>query len=687
MMIDKNQTIEEILSFKRPESAYKQLYSATAKGGKHLKDKLGILPSLVFSLVVVVLVSWGLSTLEAAINTPKETVDNNLSKIEESVQSKIHWGTVARAILMIETAHAAEPEVEVRDDGYSSKFISQSIPDPIEIEAGDTKTVVIKFKNLGTATWNSSGSRFISAYTMEPRDRKSEFQSSSWGSGKQTGKIAGVVAPGEIGELKIELKAPEKVGEYIERFYLAAENYSWLEGGYFFLKIKVVPKIVEQEIVRDNPSTNAEDKGEYEARRLILSKKTVQAVGGEKIKVIVGYRNKGTATWGEYKLLSTVPGFEDSKWIDGETLFVEEEEILPDSFLRKTFYFRVPVEKGNYTATFEVNIDDGELIETIEIPVEVTADAPSSYNPPEFKTVSDSVVIDNIRLATEPRLRAGIAAPTSNFIQFRSYEDDYNVFAGTEKQGVLKKKKFAVIKYIDGQYSFKGGGIDFIGNEYIRLEPANNAHAVYHVPNLISRTASWVSPTKKFNKYRGALEYRRGEVDEKMYIVNDLLMEDYIRGIAENSRLAPIEMVKANLVAARNYAYVAKNKYPFFDVLCNTYDQLYLGYEVEEVLPNVQAAALAVRGVVMTYDDKIITTPYFGNSNGWTKSYPSVWGGSAKPWLVPVQTNYDTGRRMLGHGVGMSQRDAAYRAEEEGLNFVELLKYYYTGVQVEHIYN
>jgi len=44
------------------------------------------------------------------------------------------------------------------------------------------------------------------------------------------------------------------------------------------------------------------------------------------------------------------------------------------------------------------------------------------------------------------------------------------------------------------------------------------------------------------------------------------------------------------------------------------------------------------------------------------------------------------GKRQLGHGVGMSQRDASLRAKNENLNFVSLLKYYYTDVEVEQLY-
>ena len=41
---------------------------------------------------------------------------------------------------------------------------------------------------------------------------------------------------------------------------------------------------------------------------------------------------------------------------------------------------------------------------------------------------------------------------------------------------------------------------------------------------------------------------------------------------------------------------------------------------------------------------------------------------------------------MYGHGVGMSQLDAAARAEEEGLSWKALLTYYYTGTEVEKLF-
>lgn len=292
------------------------------------------------------------------------------------------------------------------------------------------------------------------------------------------------------------------------------------------------------------------------------------------------------------------------------------------------------------------------------------------------------------RLSEEPKIRVGVWKPQTQ-VQFVSFEDDYKIFDGDKEVGVLAKKYIGVLNYADGVYSFSGGGVNFTTNNFIRLEPMTSWHSVFSLYNY-EHFVGWKGKDN-FNKYRGALEYRLSE-NGTIYAINDVLFEDYIAGIAETSSGAPLEFIKANLVAARSYAYHTKedtNKHDsrYFDVVSTTGDQLYFGVVSEELMPRVVEAASSTRGMMITYDGNIVTAPYFGNSNGWTKSYTSVWGGTKRPWLVPVKANYDAGRRRLGHGVGMSQRDCAIRAKKEGLDYIALLKYYYTGVEVERIYN
>ncbi len=595
---------------------------------------------------------------------------------------------------------AKKPEAKVRDDSYTARYVSQTEKDPISIEAGSTKTVTITFRNNGTATWNNTGSRYISAYTMEPRYRDSEFKGPNWIGANQTGKMGGVIKPGENGKLAVTLTAPEKVGKYTEWFYLAAENYTWVKDGYFFLELNVIPKKEVPKVkvaATDNAplaEQAAEEKKEivYAANNIGQNVREVYVKGGEQIRLITLFQNIGDTAWEEYGILANTPvstsdsrlSFADQSWHDTDLVLTKRKVVEPERSLREEFYFRAPAKEGDYTARFSLTANTVDVPDvSAEVVVHVTQDAPSDYKKATFYAAPEPE--EAVRLDSEPRIRVGMMLPME-FVQFRSEEEDYRVIVGGEELGILPKTHLGVFIFDGTYHSFKGAEVDYEGPGYVRLEPVNNVHAIYSLSNY-ERYVKWKGPNN-FNMYRGAFEYRKGKVDGKMYAVNDLLFEDYVAGIAETSNLANIDYIKALLVAARSYAYKAIGKYPFFDVLGNTYDQLYLGYESERLMQRVLQAQQETRGYMVTYDGEIVTTPYFANSTGMTKSWKQVWGGrKSYPWLVPVEAKYDRGQPMRGHGVGMSARDAAIRADKEGATWQELLKHYYTGVEVEKIYN
>ena len=575
-------------------------------------------------------------------------------------------------VFFVSPVCAAVPEVKVKDEAYSAKFVSQSIVDPIVMEAGSVKTIVIKFKNTGTVAWNSGGSKFISAYTMEPRDRKSVFVGDNWLSSKQTAKIVGTIKPGSVGELKINLSAPAKTGEYVEKFYLAAENYTWVKGGYFFLKIKVVPKV--ESVVEDSKTIEKIVGKERGVNLVGINAKKFAVNGGADVSLITMWRNAGDGAWKTSELIDVS---------SGKVISQNNTEIVPGGVARFDSVIKAPAKKGEYQVQLRFKVDGEE-----------TSDEQSAVFL-DLSVVSDSAAEEETaptvfvpRLSEEPKIRVGVWKPES-VVQFVSFEDDYNVFSSGVLKGTLSKSQLGTMSYTGGTYGFRGSGLDFSSSDFIRLEPANSQHAVFTIYNY-EHTVSWKGPMN-FNQYRGVAEYRLSEKGT-MYVINEVLFEDYVAGIAETSAGAPIEFIKANLVAARSYAYYIKENTDkhdsrYFDVVGTTGDQLYLGYQSEVLMPRVAEAAQATRGMMVTYGGKIVITPYFGNSNGWTRSYVAAWGGSPRPWLVPVRANYDAGRARLGHGVGMSQRDCAIRAEKEGLDYISLLKYYYTGVEVEKIYN
>lgn len=615
---------------------------------------------------------------------------------------------------------AADPKPTIRDGGYVAKYVDQTIPDPIIIKAGETRSVKIRFKNIGTKSWVRGG-KHVSAYTEVPRDRNSVFFGSNWVGPKQTALMEpSVVAPGEIGTLSIDLVAPNKVGTYTEDFYLAAENITWIKGGYFFLKINVLSNGEgDNELgIKNNDTKNIGDQrteiindvvvGGIEgpmlkAKKAMLSKSKINAVGGEQLKLVVGFINEGNVKWDKYALIANRPElasvgsdlltFADESWESNSVIKEENKIVDPKGLFREIIYFRAPRERGIHTFTISPMANGKVLAASVDVVVTVTEDAPSHYEEPVFKNTVEVKQIEP-KLKNEPRIRVGVAknpVELGEVFRFRPLDDAMNIFDGEILRGVLDNKVMGYVKAnADGSYYFKGGDIEFTTNQYLRAAPQNNPHATFLTLNY-SRRVSWRG-SMDFNIYRGALEYRKtADGKDNYYFINDLLFEDYVAGIAEASNGSPIEFLKAQSVVARSYAYYIQqfsNKHDerFFDVVATTGDQLYLGYNNEGIAPNYISAAKDTRGYMVTYDGDVVITPYFGHSNGKTKSWQSVWGGTAKPWLVPVVTEYDSGRAQYGHGVGMSQRDAAIRADKEGVDFIELLKHYYTGVELEVFY-
>ncbi|MFA7245187.1 MAG: SpoIID/LytB domain-containing protein [Candidatus Magasanikbacteria bacterium] len=615
-------------------------------------------------------------------------------------------------IFNITKAQEILPVVSIRDEGLVAKYVSQSVNDPIKIEAGSTLNIDIKFKNVGTKIWDNSGKNFISAFTMEPRYRASSFVGSNWIDKTQTTKMSpAVVKVGETGTLSIQIKAPEKVGVYKEKFWLASQNYSWLKGGYFYFEFSVVSKttvssnnnaVPNNTVSNNTSSTNTNEISSYKAKKVMFNKKEVLANGGQAVKLILGLQNLGSVAWKKYTILANSPAsvsssntsatFADNSWINNNTVLENNTTVEQWSTTRDEFNFVTPAKQGNYNLTLKLMADD-KMIEDFElnIPVTVTADAPN-YVSPQFDTDSSNIVVEESpRLAEEPKIRVGLWQNPEDQVIFKSNEDDFVVFAGSEEKGVLSQSNVAKMFYKEGVYYFSSADLNFESSEYLRLVPANNWHAVFDLTNF-ERKVTWKGPSN-FNKYRGAMELRKVSSGSDVYVIEEVLMEDYVAGIAETSNAGPKEYIKALLTAARTYAYyikeyTTKHDARNFDVVAHTGDQLYLGYASELLMPNVVSAQQETRGYMVTYNKDYIITPYYSTSDGRTRSWTEVWGGAHKPWLVSVPAIYDAKdkKAMAGHGVGMSARDAAYMADEAGTLWKDILKYYYTGVSIDLIY-
>src|SRR5260221_7662622 len=129
--------------------------------------------------------------------------------------------------------------------------------------------------------------------------------------------------------------------------------------------------------------------------------------------------------------------------------------------------------------------------------------------------------------------------------------------------------------------------------------------------------------------YRGALEVF-GNARHTLTIVNELPLEEYLRGVVPNE-LSPaafgeIEALKAQGVAARTYIQrnMGQYKNEGYDVCATDTCQVYLGAQTED--PLADRAVIETRGIVATYDGKPINALYSSTCGGRTEDAEKIFG-------------------------------------------------------------
>lgn len=316
-----------------------------------------------------------------------------------------------------------------------------------------------------------------------------------------------------------------------------------------------------------------------------------------------------------------------------------------------------------------------------EIDSTTTTAVSTTSNIEEAINVASSSVFERDLMA-EPTIRVGLYK-TKNPIKFTS-DFIYEVWINGEFAGLLFAQDKVVLNFKKGVYSLTSDSLTVTSTNFISLVP-EDSQAFFTLTNY-NRT---VAGRKKvnFNVYRGTLEYRYSPKSKQPYVINELPLDFYVLGVAETYNTAPTEYIKALAVAARSYAYALTSKLPptdkrMFDVYPTTVDQIYLGYNSELFMPLAAQAANDTAGEMVTYNGNPVITPYFSHSNGATRN----WKGKDRPWLKSVKAVYDKGKKMLGHGVGMSNNDAMKRAQKDGWTYDQILEYYYSSTTVEKVY-
>ncbi|MFC1641057.1 SpoIID/LytB domain-containing protein, partial [Patescibacteria group bacterium] len=182
---------------------------------------------------------------------------------------------------------------------------------------------------------------------------------------------------------------------------------------------------------------------------------------------------------------------------------------------------------------------------------------------------------------------------------------------------------------------------------------------------------------------------RRSEHTGEFWAINQLYMEHYLRGIAEQSNGTHKTHLKTMTTIARTYAqwhFEHGGKHPenYFHLNNTSGDQVYKGYNFEVRGPNIRQAVERTQGKMVVKNGEIAITPYFSSSDGRTRSWSEVWHGSFDH-LITRPDPWCKGRSLNGHGVGLSAYGALMQAYE-GKGYINILKYYYTGVNIRDYY-
>jgi hypothetical protein len=210
----------------------------------------------------------------------------------------------------------------------------------------------------------------------------------------------------------------------------------------------------------------------------------------------------------------------------------------------------------------------------------------------------------------------------------------------------------------------------------IRMTPGGSSNASMTIMTLAKHT----------NRFRGTLECRI--VDGVFTIINELPMEKYLAGLAEEPDSEPYEKQRAFAIAARSYAthYVISGQRKFpgkpFDGSDSPAEfQVYGGMYFEEKNPRWVDAVQSTSEKVLTWERKVVKAPYFSSDSGSTNSALDVWGWTNTPYLDAKDDPWCAGMQSRGHGVGMSGCGAKGQANE-GKTAEDILLYYYPGTRI-----
>lgn len=446
---------------------------------------------------------------------------------------------------------------------------------------------------------------------------------------------------------------------------------------------------------------------------------------GKAITFEVKFQNVGKKDWLKgrvaLKTLSLEKSlFSHSSWPKENTPYVVKWGVPTGTIGTFKFAVQAPEINGLYWEKFQLFVDQNQIPGgEIEIGLKVSggknpsppSSLPTNQNGLFWETISPDYQIKEEIKYQEPKIRVGLfyaEKKDSNQEEEVSYlpikiitlnQEPYEIRLIKENNRRLLVQTQGEETEIDFDFSIKrylikiGGQLFATTDSPLLFSPFFDS-TIFKITSW-HRGPFWGQPVND-NEYRGLLEIRFNPATNRLWVINELPIEKYMKGVAEVQDYYPYEMLKAQKIAARTYAFfrllfpkytnVPEGEEPIFTVRATQADQVYRGYNWEKRSPQTQKAVEETRGMIMFYNDQPILAYYFARSDGRTRS--SVEAKMTKefvPYLVSRIDPPGEGKTLLGHGVGMPQQGARVAAEQGAL-FHQILRYYYPGIEIKKVW-
>ncbi|MFO0704362.1 MAG: N-acetylmuramoyl-L-alanine amidase [Candidatus Andersenbacteria bacterium] len=529
----------------------------------------------------------------------------------------------------------------------------QERPALVYVSPGETAQVKLSLTNYSTQTWRASGTGLVALELAGQAN--SILHAGSWVSTTRPMQLSQDVVSGSSTVLSFPIQAPANAGEYSETYHLVSGGTS-IDGSTVTVRVAVRPA--------------------YAARLQTVDNKVSIPLGQTK-RLSVELTNLGARSWS-----SGGPS---------------KVQVVTDKSIKHASGFK----SGSWTNEYTPTLLEPPLVgpdQRVRLSMEVAADSKNSetsewftlLDPTGAAITGSSFQIVRTTTGTPPQTSGGSNGPDVRI----------GIYSTSKKVGVSAQSSYQVTNTNkDKLGSVSSGRVDVTwdGSRYVLTGAltGQSTTPVRFVPNgqTILEFADYQdhptwNPQLNDNAFRGVLEVRHA-TDGKVYGINELPLELYMRGLAEASNDLNATYLRVLAIAARTYAEYQRSiggKHPAqgFD-LDNKNDQQYKGYNLEKRNDKVVAAVNATRGTVVTYQDKVVVTPYFSQSDGHTRGFNEVFGGPVKPWLVSVSIPENQGKPLLGHGVGLDA-SAAQTRTAAGQSADTVLKYFYTGTALKQLY-